>query len=138
MSQAHAIIVLIDGECVMCNRVARFLIRRDRDGLMKFAALGSRAANRELDARGLPPPPQGTFVLIINNQAFYRSEAAIRVLSLLPAPWCWAAAAGIIPRPLRDAGYAFIAAVRYRLLGRVPSCSLLTETERARFLNDDE
>lgn len=136
MSETHAIIVLIDGECVMCNRMARFLIRRDRKRLMKFAALGSLAANRELDTRGLPPPPQGTFVLIMNDQAFFRSEAAIRVLSLLPAPWCWAAAARIIPRPLRDAGYAFVAAIRYRILGRVPSCSLLSEAERERFLTD--
>lgn len=132
-----AALVLIDGECVLCNRLAGFLIFCDRGQKLRFAALGSPAAQRELAGRNLPPPPPGTFVLIIGDRAFYRSDAAIRVCALLPFPWRIGIALAVIPRPVRDAAYAWVAALRYRLLGRVENCALLTPAQRARFLTDD-
>lgn len=127
-------VVLIDGECLFCNRAARFVIRRDRSGTFRFAALGSPAAERLLAARGLPPPPPGTFVLVDRHEAFYRSDAALRVLGLLPAPWKYGAVLRVIPRAFRDLAYSFVARVRYHLFGRIASCSLLAPEERRRFL----
>ncbi|MDX2081355.1 MAG: DCC1-like thiol-disulfide oxidoreductase family protein [Terrimicrobiaceae bacterium] len=127
-------IVLIDGECVLCNGVARFVIRHDPSGRIRFAALGSPAASAVLSDRQLPPPPPGTFVLIENGAAHYRSEGALRLASKLDRPWRYLAWLSIVPRPIRDAVYAFVAAVRYRLAGRVATCSLLDPAERKRFL----
>ncbi len=128
------VLVLIDGECGMCNRVARFLIRRDKNARLRFAALGSAAGARELHRRQLPPPPPGTFVLIEGNRALYRSEGALRVLGLLPPPWAFAKVFLLVPRPLRDAVYDVVARIRYRIAGRVAHCSLLSQDERGRFL----
>lgn len=131
----HAL-VLIDGECLLCNRLARFVIRRDPAGTIRFAALGSRAANRELGSRGLPAPPAGTFVLVTGGKAFYRSEAALRLLQRLPPPWRSAGVLLCIPRPLRDPVYSVVARLRYRVFGRIESCGILSAEEKCRFLRD--
>jgi len=126
-------LVLIDGECVLCNRVAQFVIRRDPAALIRFAALQSERAMQELGARGLPPSPPGTFVLISRGGAYYRSDAALRLLGLLPRPWSFARALLVIPRPARDLVYRLVARLRYRLCGRTEMCGLLTAAERERF-----
>jgi predicted DCC family thiol-disulfide oxidoreductase YuxK len=130
-------IVLIDGECVLCNRLARFVIRRDPHAKIRFAALGSPAAARVLAGWNLPTPPPGTFVLVAGGHAFLRSEAAIRLFSELPFPWHYAGICRVVPLALRDAVYSLVAAVRYRVMGRVPSCGLLDAAERERFLRDE-
>lgn len=128
-------VVLIDGECRFCNRAARFVIRRDPGGEFRFAALGSPAAERIFTSRGLPPPPPGTFVLVEEREAFFRSEAVLRVLGRLPAPWKFGTCFRVIPRAIRDRVYDLIAAVRYRVSGRTQSCALLTPEEMRRFLD---
>ncbi|HZB88569.1 MAG TPA: DCC1-like thiol-disulfide oxidoreductase family protein, partial [Terracidiphilus sp.] len=80
-------------------------------------------------------------ILVVRNigtpaeEILTRSNAAIAMLATLPAPWTAVATMlRIIPRPLRDLGYRFIARFRYRLAGRLESCPIPTPAERARFL----
>jgi len=127
-------LVLIDGECVLCNRTVQFVIRRDPEGRISFAALQSERARLELRSRGLPPPPPGTFVLLKDGIAYTRSDASLRLLGLLPLPWAFAMVLLVIPRQLRDLIYTAIARSRYQLFGRTELCGLLTAEEKARFL----
>lgn len=127
-------VVLIDGGCVLCNRVARFVMRHDSSGRIRFAALDSPAAEAMLANRGLPPPPAGTFVYLDEDGAFYRSEGALRLAARLDAPWRLLGVFRIVPRWLRDAAYGLIARWRYRFAGRVENCALLSPLERERFL----
>lgn len=131
-------VLLIDGECVLCNRVSQFVIRRDPAGKFRFAALQSKRAREILSKRGLPPPSLGTFVLIDGEKVYYRSEAAFRTLGMMNFPWRLARLGLWIPRPLRDWGYNLVAKTRLRLFGKTQQCGLLTSAERARFLSDEE
>lgn len=130
-------VLLIDAECVLCNRLARFVIRRDPKAHFRFAALGSSAANQVLISRNLPQPPPGTFMLVEDSSAHTRSDGALRVLAHLPFPWHLAAVFRHLPRPLRDFGYNLIARHRISVFGNTSECGLLTPEERSRFLNDD-
>ncbi len=132
----EAPVVLIDAECLFCNRVAQVVLRNDASGRIRFAALGSPAAVRLLAARGLSEPPTGTFVFLDESGAHVRSEGVVRLAAHLRSPWCGLSLFRWIPRPLRDVGYDIVARVRYRLLGRIAPCSLLSPEERARFLDD--
>lgn len=128
-------ILLIDGDCVLCNRAAKWIIRHDRDGSILFSTLGSPRAYSILKERGLATPPTGTAVLVTGREAHIRSEAILRVLERLPFPWPLLSRAGLaIPRPLRDAAYSLMARLRILLFGRTTNCSLLTPAERARVL----
>lgn len=128
------LLVLIDAECALCNRMAQFLIRRDPGERIQFAALSSAAALNELSRRGLPPPPPGTFVLVENGRAYFRSDAALRLAVHLGRPWSLLAVLRLVPRPLRDAIYSTVARLRLRLFGRIESCALLDPHEKSRFL----
>ncbi len=131
------LILLIDGECVLCHRVSQFVIRHDPAGKFRFAALQSEQAGKILRERGQPPPSLGTFVLIAGDAVYYRSEAAFRTLGMLPFPWGLARCGLRLPRPLRDFGYFLVARTRLRLFGSTPLCGLLTSAERERFLTEE-
>jgi len=130
-------VVLIDGECALCNRLARFVIARDPAGLFLFAPLGGRRAAEVLAACGIEKEPRGTLVLVTGGQCLTRSAAVLRILAGLPFPYpLLAGALEKIPAPVRDTVYSFVASIRRVVFGRIASCSLLGEGERRRFLWD--
>ena len=47
-------VLLYDGECGLCNRVVRLLLRLDRGERLRFARLQSDAGQSYLQAQGLP------------------------------------------------------------------------------------
>lgn len=138
MQTSDGPILLIDGECVLCNRSAQFVIRHDPRQLFRFAPLQSPAVQSLMRSRQLPSPPAGTMVLLQDGQAHYRSEAVLRTLSQLPFPWNLARVGLWLPRRLRDAAYNLVARHRIRLFGSTPSCSLLSPAERTRLIREED
>lgn len=132
-------IILFDGVCNLCAWAVRFIIARDPAGRFRLASLQS-AAGRSLLARyGVDAPPEPESVILIEGgQIYMRSDAALRIARGLRAPWPLAWAAIIMPRPLRDLGYDFVARNRYRWFGRQEACWLPTPALRARFLDSEE
>ena len=78
----------------------------------------------------LPPPMLEEFARHQDNNAGY-----FELARLLGGWWRLAAAAlWLIPRPLADAAYRLVAAIRYRLFGRpAESCPLLPPEFLERF-----
>jgi predicted DCC family thiol-disulfide oxidoreductase YuxK len=123
MDDAAHPVVLFDGHCSLCNRSVGGLFRRDRRRVLRFAALHSDAGRELLRRHGLPEDDPGTVVLIEGGAAFTRSDAALRILCHLGAPWSWLGFLGrMAPRPLRDRAYDFIARRRHRLGTRGAVC----------------
>jgi predicted DCC family thiol-disulfide oxidoreductase YuxK len=127
-------IVLFDGVCNLCNGTVRFLIERDPGARLRFASLQSEFG-RALQARyGLDPDALDTFVMVDGAGVHVRSDAMLRLLAGLSAPWRWLAWMRLLPRPLRDALYGVVARNRYRWFGRRDDCLVPTPELRARFL----
>jgi len=129
-------VLLIDGDCVLCNRAAQFVIRHDKAKKIRLASLGSEAAAKQLAARDFPPPPANTFVFFDGSRGYLRSDAALRLAVKLGFPWSLAGVFLLLPRPLRDLGYRLVAENRYRWFGKTRKCALLSPEERSRFLPD--
>ncbi|HZG88205.1 thiol-disulfide oxidoreductase DCC family protein [Paenibacillus sp.] len=129
----HAI-VLYDGECNMCNAVVQFTIVRNRGGRLRYAAQQSDAGRRLLAAHGLSGDALDTFVLIEGDRAYTRSEGALRLMKHLNAGWPLLSALRIVPRPLRDPLYTFVARNRYRWFGKSERCMLMRPEYRDKFL----
>lgn len=128
-------ILLFDGACNLCNALTQFVIRHDpAPGRFKFAALQSEAGRQLLREHGLPGDDLNTFVMIEGGQAYVRSTAALRVLKRLGVPWSLLYAFMLIPRPLRDPIYRWIACNRYRWFGKREQCMMPSDDVRARFL----
>ncbi len=134
MEREHAI-VLFDGVCNLCNGLVQFVIRRDpAPARFRFAALQSNAGQQLLREHGLSTVDLDTFVLVEAGVARVRSTAALRLLKRLGLPWSLAWSFIIVPRPLRDAVYRFVARNRYRWFGVRESCMVPTPELRSRFL----
>lgn len=127
-------IALYDGLCGLCNRSVQFILRHDRRGRFRFAALQSDAGQQLLREYGLPTDSMDTFVMIEGGRAFRKSRAVLRVLRRLDAPWPIFWPLVVIPRPISDFFYDRVAKNRYRMFGKLDACMLPPPEVRSRFL----
>lgn len=130
---AHPVL-LFDGVCNLCHASVRFVLERDRAARFRFAPLQSEIGRALLARHGFDPTALDTVVLVDADGAHVRSDGALRTLRALGAPWSWLGVLRIIPRPLRDAVYDWIARHRYRWFGKQDACPLPRPEWRERFL----
>ena len=128
-------LVLYDGTCGLCDRSVQLILRHDRRGRFRFAALQSDTGRALLERHGLPVDALDTVVLVEDGRAWVKSAAALRIARGMDAPWPALRALGIVPRPVRDFFYDRVAKSRYRIFGRVDACMLPPPEVRARFLS---
>lgn len=131
--------MIFDGECVLCSGTVRFVLAHERAPTLSFATTQSQAGQALASAHGLSAGDLDlTFVLVEDDAAYLRSDAALRVATHLRAPWRWLRVLRLVPRPLRDAAYTAIARRRYRWFGRREDCYLPEASQRHRFLLDPQ
>lgn len=128
-------VIVFDGVCVLCNGWVRFLLRHDRAGRYRYAAMQSAAGRRLLAAHGLDPQDPASFLLLEGDQAWTDSDAIRRVLTGLGGVWRAAHLLRLLPRPWRDGGYRVLARNRYRWFGRHERCTVPPAHVRDRFLD---
>ncbi len=122
-------IVFFDGDCVLCNRIVQWILRRDREGVFCFATLDSSTAE-SLRIR----QKSDSVVLALGKTLYTHSTAVVRILWLVGGWWrALAVILSIIPAPLRDGMYRLIARNRSRWFG-TQSCMVPSPQERWRFL----
>ncbi|HLR71457.1 MAG TPA: thiol-disulfide oxidoreductase DCC family protein [Pseudogracilibacillus sp.] len=126
-------IVLFDGDCNFCNKSVQFIIKRDPNGLFKFASLQSEIGEQLLKQYNVTTHID-SIVLIDKNRAYVKSSAALRICKHLRGIWKLFYSFLIIPKPLRDIGYNLIAKYRYKWFGINHQCKIPTDEERSRFL----
>jgi len=134
-------ILLYDGVCGLCNRLVQFILRRDPEGVFRFASLQSALAAGILARHGADARDLDTVYVVLNagqadEQLLPRSDAVIFILQQLGGIWRPAAfVIRLVPRPLRDWGYRLVARNRYRIFGRYDACPLPSADTRSRFLD---
>jgi predicted DCC family thiol-disulfide oxidoreductase YuxK len=116
-------IVLIDGVCVLCSRSYQFVHARDLEQNFRFLAIQQPEGRAIASEQGIDPDHPVTFVLVDRGTAYFRSDAALRVLAQLPG-WNWTRFLRIVPRIVRDGVYDLVARNRYRWFGRLETCLL--------------
>lgn len=126
-------VVFFDGVCNLCNRIVDFLIRRDKKHVLRYAQLQGTAAAALLDPKMVSDLPSVAF--LDKTGAYQRSNAVLRAAAKLGGIWSVAKWLLIIPRPIRDGVYNWIARNRYKWFGKRDSCRLPTPDERAMFLD---
>jgi predicted DCC family thiol-disulfide oxidoreductase YuxK len=129
-------VIIFDGHCVFCSSFAQFILKKDRRARFRLLAAQSdlgRALYRHFD---LDPVSYDTYVLLQDGEAYFRSEASIRILVGLGGGWSLLAkAARLVPAPLRDAFYNVIARNRLRWFGVRAQCYLPAPSQADRFLS---
>lgn len=127
-------VIIFDGVCNLCNASVNFIIARDPEARFRFTSAQSDAGSALQERYGIDAVGEATFILIKKGKAYTKSDAAIQIARELGGGWKLLSCAGIIPRPLRDRLYAFVAKNRYRWFGKKEECMLPTPALRKRFL----
>ncbi len=124
---------MFDGVCNLCNGAVDFVIQRDRKRVFRFAALQSEVGSTLL--KQYPQPADlDSIVLVLDQRAYVRSGAAIRIARSLGSGWPLLSVFLAVPAPIRDSVYDWIARNRYRWFGRKDTCRLPSAEEKALFL----
>jgi predicted DCC family thiol-disulfide oxidoreductase YuxK len=127
-------ILLIDGKCLLCNGITRFVAKRDKAKAFHFASLQSRAGQQLLIEGHLPIDDLNTFVMLQDGQYFTKSEAALRMFRKLNGFWPILYMFIIVPLAWRNAIYDRIARNRFEWFGKADACLLPAAEVRERFL----
>ncbi|OWA34436.1 thiol-disulfide oxidoreductase DCC [Saccharibacillus sp. O16] len=131
-------IVLIDGVCHFCQGAVRFIVKRDPKGHFNFASLQSQLGGELAGGVGFEESGEpNTLVLVEEGRRYVRSTAALRIARKLRFPWPLLYALIIVPRPLRDAIYRWVARNRYRWFGKDDTCPIPPPGVRRRFLDQN-
>ena len=128
--------VFYDGHCGLCHGAVRFVLAEDRTGnAFRFAPLQGETFQRLVPAEQQAGLPDSIVVRTSDVALLARSDAFIHILHRLGGGWsALAAILRVIPRPVRDTTYDFVARIRYRVFGRRDAlCPIVPADLRARF-----
>jgi predicted DCC family thiol-disulfide oxidoreductase YuxK len=135
-------VLLFDGECGLCNRVVRFLLRMDRRGRLWFSPLQGPLGQAYLKAHGLPTQDFSTIVFVPDWAKRDRPEfrlSADGIAAALLACGGWGSFFGRVvafaPRRCSESSYKFIARLRHRMFGPWRDCPLPKPEWAKRFID---
>lgn len=126
-------VILFDGTCAFCERSVRFIASRDH-GYFKFGASQNPAGRALLEQLGTTREAAKSIILIEGECLYLRSDAVLRIARHLPAPWKFASVLLALPRPVRDAVYRVVAAIRLRIAGTSNACEIPPPEIRERLI----
>ena len=129
-------VVIFDGTCNLCNGAVSFIIKRDPEARFLFTPGQSEVASKLAIQYNIHESFDETFVLIKQNQCYYRSDAVLEIASQLTGGWRLLRILSLIPAGLRDWLYDLVASNRYRWFGRRDVCMSPSDEVARRFLNE--
>ena len=127
-------VLLFDGVCNLCNASVQWILKRDRKGIFKFAALQSDTGQVLLQQFGFSEKNFDTVILVDGPRIFTRSDAALEIVRRIGGWWAFLTVFKIIPRPVRNAIYDWVARNRYRWFGKTEACMLPRPEWKERFV----
>lgn len=131
MNQGESI-VFFDGVCNLCNSWVQWVLKRDKNGIVKFSSLQS------VFAKDFIKDPNvlscDSIVFYHDNKFYIKSHAVLKLLWKLGFPYSLALVFTLVPRFIRDAVYDWVAKNRYKWYGRRAECMIPDPAFKDRFL----
>ncbi|MGD9783559.1 MAG: thiol-disulfide oxidoreductase DCC family protein [Hyphomicrobiaceae bacterium] len=129
--------IVFDTDCVLCSGFVHFILRHEREPRLQFIGAWSEPGLEIAAAHGLSRADlDETFLVVEHGRSHTKSDAALVIARYLRAPMSWLRLLRVVPRPLRDAAYTFIARRRYRWFGQKESCFRPPPGSGDRFVNE--
>jgi predicted DCC family thiol-disulfide oxidoreductase YuxK len=131
-----AILILVDGTCIFCNRLVAFFLRHDREGILRFAHLQGARARTVLERHQLKPDIDTIYAITgygEPDERVHLDGAAGRLI--WPRLFPIAVIIRFVPLVLLNLQYRLFAKLRYRLFGQAAACIVPSPEQRARFLD---
>ncbi|XP_021747992.1 uncharacterized protein LOC110713861 [Chenopodium quinoa] len=134
-------VVVFDGVCRLCHTGVKLIIKADKYEKIKFCCLQSKTAEPYMEICGVERKDVLRRFIFVEGLGQYHqaSTAALKVMSYLPFPYSALSSLLVIPTPVRDAVYDYIAKRRYDWCGKEKECLVLKEPELLkRFIDREE
>jgi predicted DCC family thiol-disulfide oxidoreductase YuxK len=128
-------IILFDGVCNLCSGTVKFITKRDKKSIFKFASLQSNFGQNFLIKFNLPVSDFNTFVLIENEKLYIKSKAAFKVIGEFGGFWKILLIFRILPTFISDFFYDIVSKYRYKIFGKKESCMIPDDNILERFIN---
>lgn len=127
--------IFYDGGCGLCHAAVRFVLARDRREVFRFAPMHGGTYRRILSESVRRDLPDSLVLALPEGSVHVRSDALVRILRELGGPWKLLGILGsFVPRPVLDALYDMVAAIRGRLFPKPDgSCPVVPASLRDRF-----
>ena len=135
LSNQHKLIVVLDGECVVCSGFARFIACFNPDARLMWAQ-HPVTKNFLADFNISFDDVMRSIVAVHGGKVYRGSDAFIQILSTMP--WYFVALSWFIwlfPIIIREYVYGLVSRNRYTLFGKTESCSLPPASMKAKFLH---
>ncbi len=129
-------IVIFDGVCNLCEFAVNFIYERDSAEKFTFTPAQSPLGSMLLEHHRINSEQLDTVVLVTGAKAYTRSTAALKIAAELDPPWDSLRFFSLIPQPVRDPVYDYVARYRYNLFGKKESCMIPGPELKARFLEE--
>ncbi|MEP0392407.1 MAG: DCC1-like thiol-disulfide oxidoreductase family protein [Erythrobacter sp.] len=131
-------IIVFDGVCVLCTVNARFVLKNDRQGRFRMAAMQDAAGAAIMRHAGLDQRDPTSFILLDakadGGRVWMNSDAVLHMWSQLGWPWRTGVIFRLVPRFVRDPIYKMIARNRYKWFGQLDECWVPSAEQASRIL----
>lgn len=132
----HKKIILFDGICNFCNTTVIKIIALDKKNVFVFASLQSAVGREIINRTGIDSEKIDSIILYEPNLSYdIKSSAVLKIMNNFNGLWKLSQLFWIVPKPLRDLVYDFIAKNRYNWFGKKTSCMLPTLELKEKFLS---
>jgi len=128
------VIIVFDAQCLLCSGWVQFLLKHDKRRVFTFTLIQSPSGVALLERAGLRVEDLQTLLLVDGDKSYQHTAALLRVVHQLGWIWRLMWVGWLVPAPLRDAAYRFIARNRYRVLGRREQCFMPSAEDASRFI----
>ena len=133
-------VVFFDGVCAYCDGAVKWLLHKDKEGILAFAPLqGETAARMRVTfPREFPEGTPDSMVFVDSTSGapvlHRRASGARRIAEVMQLKTGKPAWLYRLPLPLADLGYRLFAATRYRRFGKFNTCTVPDPAQAHRFL----
>lgn len=127
-------VIVFDALCVLCSANAQFVLKNDRRGRFRLAAMQGEVGSALYRKYGADPANPETLIVVSGGRALRDSAAVFAIWAELGWPWRALTILRLVPRSFRDCAYRFVARNRYRIFDRRETCWMPTPEQAARLL----
>jgi predicted DCC family thiol-disulfide oxidoreductase YuxK len=127
-------IVVFDGVCHLCNGFINFLLKQDKHDRLRFGLLQYAEKLGATESIKQNISNTDSVALIANDKVYFRSTAVLKILKRLGRGWQFFYVLMLIPKPIRDWVYDFVAHNRYRWFGKKDACMVPDEKVKKKFI----
>ena len=129
-------ILFYDGDCGLCHRFVKFVLKHEEEALFLFAPLYGETFKEYIDERIALGLPDSLVLITANREMLILSNAAVYAMKTLSPAWRRVGTCiGVLPKPVRDFGYRCVAAIRKKIFRKPEGvCPIVPPEMRARIL----